>query len=146
MVDRNTIARILVIIGGILQLVYLIAHGGIGFLLFFIFILAAAFAPDDPLLPIAGLTVVSLLLNTFIGFVFMVLWFVWASDPGSRRIALIITGIIGIVLIGLIPAILSFLLFGIEWPISWLFPLMTAFIPGLLVLIGALIAPKPLEA
>ncbi|MFW9830798.1 MAG: hypothetical protein ACFFD8_03405 [Candidatus Thorarchaeota archaeon] len=144
--EKNTISKVLVILGGILQLIYLLANAFFGFILFILLLLGAIFTPGDPLLTLAAMTTVSMLISAFLGFILMILWFVWASNPSTRRKVLIVTGILGILLGGIIPALLAYSTFGTTWPSTWLTLIITSFLPGFLVLIGGLIASKPLEA
>lgn len=146
MVDRNTIARILVILGGVLQLIYLVANGFFGFIVFLLVILAAIFAPGDPLRDLAVMTMASLFLSAFTGFIFMIIFFIFSINPGRYRIWLIIIGIISLILGGVVPASLAYALFSTTWPPVWFALLMTSWLPGLLVIIAGIIAQKPLEA
>ena len=138
--ERNTIARILIIIAGILQLIFLGINGFFTLILMVVVILGSAFSPDDPLLPLATATFLSLALSVPSGFFLMIFYFVFAGNPGKRRKAIIFIGICGFLLGGLIPSVLSFLLLGAFWPFEWLGLLVTSFLPGLLVLISGLIA------
>lgn len=115
-------------------------------ILFVIALLGSLFIPGDPLLPLAGMTIVSMLVSVITGLIFLILWFVWASNPGKYRKWLIFTGFLGILFGGLIPATLAFLLFGLTWPTTWITLIMTSFLPGLLIFIGGLISQSPLEA
>lgn len=146
MVDRNTIARILVILGGVLQLIYLVANGFFGFIVFLLVILAAIFAPGDPLRDLAVMAMASLFLSAFTGFIFMIIFFIFSINPGRYRIWLIIIGIISLILGGVVPASLAYALFSTTWPPVWFALLMTSWLPGLLVIIAGIIAQKPLEA
>ena len=142
---RNTIARILIILGGILQLFYVLNNGFFTMIIFVVILLGAIFVPDDPLRPLALATVLSLGLSIPVGFFLMVFYFVFASNPGKYRKALLFVGVLGFLLGGLIPSVLCYLLVGLIWPLTWVGPLVTSFIPGLLVLVGGLIAQR-LEA
>jgi hypothetical protein len=146
LVERNTIARILVIFGAILQLIYTITNGFFGFILFIIAIIGSIFAPDDPLRTLAGITIATMFISSLIGFIFMIIWFVFASNPGRHKLWLILTGILALIICGLAPAIFAYSLFGTTWPPTWLALIMTSWLPGLLILIGGLIAHKPLDA
>ncbi|MFX0168223.1 MAG: hypothetical protein ACFE89_02600 [Candidatus Hodarchaeota archaeon] len=143
--ERNTLARILIILGGILQLFYILSNGFFSLILFVVVLLGAAFDPDDPLIPLALAAMLSMLLSVPVGFFLMIFYFVFAGNPGKRRKALLFVGLLGFLLGGLIPSVLSYLLVGLIWPLEWLGLMVTSFIPGLLVLIGGLIA-QPLEA
>jgi len=145
-VDRNTIARVLIIMGGVLQLIYLISNGFFGFIVFVLLILVAVFAPGDPLRDLAVMTMASLFLSAFTGFIFMIIFFVFSINPGRSRIWLIITGIIALIIGGIVPASLAYALFSTTWPPVWFALLMTSWLPGLLTLLAGLIAQKPLEA
>ena len=112
MVDRNTIARILVIIGLILQLFYLVANGFFGFIIFVVVILGSIFAPDDPLRDLAVMTMLSLFLSAFLGFIFMIVWIVLATNPGGNRKWLIISGLLAFIINGLVPSFLAYSLVG----------------------------------
>ncbi len=134
------------ILGAVLQLIYLVTNGFFGFIVFILAILGSIFAPDDPLRALAGPTMAAFFLGAFLGFIFMIIWFVFASNPGRTRIWIILTGILAFIICGLIPAALAFTLFGTTWPPLWFTLIMTSWLPGLLVLIAGLIAQKPLEA
>ena len=105
-------ARTLVTIGAWLQLVLWLV--GIA-MIAFTFLL---FLPIwDPLILIVFLLSAGFyFLITIFGIIFMILWFRWRHDPGAHKTGLIVTGIFGLILAG--------------------------FIPGLLVLIGGVIAPS----
>jgi len=138
--ERNTLARIFIIIAGILQLIFLVINGFFSLILMVVVILGAAFSPDDPLLPLATATFLSLVLSVPSGFFLMIFYFVFAGNPGKRRKAIILVGVCGFLLGGLIPSVLSLLLVGTFWPIEWVGLLVTSFLPGLLVLISGFIA------
>ncbi len=144
--NKNLVARFLIIFGAILQLIYLGANSFFTLILFVIALLGSLFIPGDPLLPLAGMTIVSMTISVLTGLIFLILWFVWATNPGKNRKWLILTGFLGILFGGLIPATLAFLLFGTTWPTTWITLIMTSFLPGLLVLIGGLISQSSLEA
>ncbi|MFW9935832.1 MAG: hypothetical protein ACFFDU_10090 [Candidatus Thorarchaeota archaeon] len=144
--ERNSLARILIILGGVFQLIYLISDGFFGLIIFVITILGAVFIPGDPLLSLAAMTMISMFLCVLIGFIFMIIWFVFASNPGRTKIWLLLTGVIALIICGIVPAVLAFSLFGTTWPPAWLAIIMTGWLPGLLVIIAGLIAQKPLEA
>ncbi len=146
MVERNSLARLLIIIGAVLQLIYLVANGFFGFIIFIVIILGSIFAPDDPLRDLATMTMVSMFLCAFLGFIFMIIWFIMASSPGRSKLWLIITGILAFIICGIVPAYLAFSLFGVTWPPTWLALIMSGWLPGLLVLIAGLIAQKPMDA
>ncbi len=146
MVERNTIARIFIILGAILQLIYLVTNGFFGFIIFVIIILGSIFTPGDPLLDLATTTMAWMFLTVVLGFIFMIIWFVMASMPGRSRIWLIITGLLALFLCGLIPGFLAFTLFGTTWPPFWLGLILSSWLPGLLVFIAGIVATKPLEA
>jgi hypothetical protein len=145
-VERNTIARILVIFGAVLQLVYMVANGFFGFIIFVVIILAAVFAPDDPLRDLAVMTMASMFVSSITGFIFMILFFVFASNPSRFRIWLVIIGIFALILGGIVPAYLAYSLFGLTWPQLWFGLIMTSWLPGFLAIIAGIIAKKPLEA
>ncbi|MDO8056560.1 MAG: hypothetical protein Q6361_06840 [Candidatus Hermodarchaeota archaeon] len=138
--ERNTLARILIIIAGILQLFFLVTNSLFSLILMVVVILGAAFSPDDPLLPLATATFLSLGLSIPVGFFLMIFYFVFAGNPGKHRKAVIFVGTLGFLLCGLIPSVLSFLLVGTFWPIEWVGLLVTSFLPGLLVLLSGIIA------
>lgn len=145
MVDRNTIARILVILGGVLQLIYLVSNGFFGFIVFVLVLLAAIFAPGDPLRDLAVMTMASLFLSAITGLIFMIIFFIFASNPGRYRMWLIIIGIIALIIGGIVPASLAFALFSTTWPPVWFALIMTSWLPGLLAIIAGIIAQKTLE-
>ena len=142
---RNTLATILVIIGGILTLIYLGINGFFSLIIFVVILLGAIFTPGDPLMPLAMATQLSLLLSVIIGFILMIVYFIFATNVGRHKKGLLTVGVIGFIFSGLLPSVLSFLLIGTLWPLEWVIPLATSFIPGLLVLLGGLIA-QPDEA
>ncbi|MFX1318774.1 MAG: hypothetical protein ACFE9D_03320 [Promethearchaeota archaeon] len=144
--ERNSIARLLVILGAVLQLIYLVTNGFFGFIIFILVILAAIFAPGDPLRNLAVMTMASMFASSITGFIFMILFFVFASSPGRFRIWLIIIGIFALIIGGIIPTFLAYSLFGLTWPPIWLGLVMTSWLPGLFALIAGFIAQKPLEA
>ena len=144
--ERNSIARILVILGAVLQLVYLVTNGFFGFIIFILVLLAAIFAPGDPLRDLAVMTMVSTFVSAITGFIFMILFFVFASSPGRFRIWLIIIGMFALIIGGIVPAYLAYSLFGLTWPQLWLGLLLTSWLPGFLAILGGLIAQKPLQA
>lgn len=144
--ERNSLARILIILGGVFQLIYLVSNGFFGFIIFILIILGAVFTPGDPLLSLAAMTMISMFLCVLLGFIFMIIWFVLASNPGRTKIWLLLTGLIALIVCGVVPAALAFSLFSTTWPPVWLAIILTGWLPGLLVVIAGLIAQKPLEA
>jgi hypothetical protein len=138
--ERNTLARILIIIAGILQLFFLVINGFFSLILMVVVILGAAFSPGDPLLPLGTATFLSLALSVPVGFFLMIFYFVFAGNPGKHRKAVIFVGVLGFLFGGIIPSALSFILVGTIWPIEWVGLLVTSFLPGLLVLISGIIA------
>jgi hypothetical protein len=146
LVERNSLARILIILGGVFQLIYLIPNGFFGLIIFVVIILGAVFTPGDPLLSLAAMTMISMFLCVLMGFIFMIIWFVLASNPGRTKTWLLLTGLIALIICGIVPAALAFSLFGTTWPPAWLAIILTGWLPGLLVIIAGLIAQKPLEA
>jgi hypothetical protein len=108
MADEKT-ASMLVLIGAILQLVFIIFS-------------AYSVFTALPLLsiPIFGMMLfltVAVIWVVFMifGIIFMILWFMWRKSPSAHKTGLIVTGILGLIL--------------------------AAVLPGLLVLIGGIIAP-----
>jgi hypothetical protein len=146
MVERNTIARILLILGGVLQLIYLVSNGFFGFIVFVLVLLAAIFAPGDPLRDLAVMTMASLFLSAFVGLIFMIIFIIFSINPGRSRIWLIIVGILALIIGGIVPASLAYALFSTTWPPIWFALLMTSWLPGLLAIIAGIIAQKPPEA
>jgi hypothetical protein len=146
MVERNTIARILLILGGVLQLIYLVSNGFFGFIVFVLVLLAAIFAPGDPLRDLAVMTMASLFLSAFVGLIFMIVFIIFSINPGRSRIWLIIVGILALIIGGIVPASLAYALFSTTWPPIWFALLMTSWLPGLLAIIAGIIAQKPPEA
>lgn len=140
--DRNTIARILVILGGVLQLIYLVSNGFFGFIVFVLVLLAAIFAPGDPLRDLALMLMATLFLSAITGLIFMIIFFIFASNPGRYKLWLIIIGIIALLIGGIVPASLAYALFSTTWPPIWFALIMTGWLPGLLAIIAGLIAQK----
>jgi hypothetical protein len=138
--SRNTLVTILVIIGGILQLIYMGINGFFSLIIFVVILLGAIFIPGDPLMPLALATQLSLLISVIAGFILMIVYFIFATNPGHHKKGLLFAGILGFLLGGLLPSVLSLLLLGTYWPLEWVIPLATSFIPGLLVLLGGIFA------
>jgi hypothetical protein len=136
---RNTLATILVVIGAILQIIYIGINGFFSLIVFVVILLGAIFTPGDPLMPLAMATQLSLLLGVIVGFVLIFIYFIFATNVRKHRKGLLVVGFLGFLLGGLLPSVLSLLLLATYWPLEWVIPLATSFIPGLLVLLGGLI-------
>jgi hypothetical protein len=106
MMAESGAARALVIVGAVLQ----IFSGGFRVLLGIIFMLDAAIRrsinPNDPLLPLTEGITTYLLLGALIGLILLILWFVFATKPSKFKKAILATGVIGILLSGILPGLL----------------------------------------
>ena len=115
MADEGT-AGTLVFIAAILQLIFFILFLGLGVwnLLWMLPLLV-----DPFFFLIFGIvfmtSVILFIIWGVFGIIFMILWFMWRSNPSAHKTGLIVTGILGLFLAG--------------------------FLPGLLALIGGIMAP-----
>lgn len=146
MVAERNASRILVIFGIIIQLIYNIFY----FFLFIIYLVAialvGAFDPGDPQLPIAGNLLGSLALAILAGTIFFILWIIFLIKPSKLKIGLIISGIIAIILCGILPGYFSFLLAGAPVLDIYTIIILLGALPGFLALIGGLIAKETMVA
>jgi len=108
----DSTARTLVTVGAWLQLIFWLV--GIG-MIAFTFLMFLPFW-DPMILMIFLFASLFYILITIFGIIFMFLWFSWRKDPSAHKTGLIVTGVLGLFLAG--------------------------FIPGLLVLIGGIVAPS----
>jgi hypothetical protein len=114
MADEGT-SSTLVLIAAVLQLIFFFVL--VVLTAFFAFLLAVvptippSYLPPGSL-PIAEFMTVMLrvtilfVVMTVIALIFSILWFLWRSVPGQHKIGLIITGVIALILAGVIPGIL----------------------------------------
>jgi hypothetical protein len=146
MVAERNASRALVIIGIVIQLIYNIFF----IFLFVIYLVAialvAVFDPLDPQLVLAGNLMGSLALSILAGTIFFILWIIFLIKPSKLKIGLIITGIIAIILCGVLPGYFSYLLTGTPVPDIYTIIILLGAIPGLLALIGGLIAKETMVA
>ncbi|MDO8122836.1 MAG: hypothetical protein Q6364_00435 [Candidatus Hermodarchaeota archaeon] len=146
MVAERNASRVLVIFGIVIQLIYNI---------FFIFLfviyligiaLVAVFDPLDPQLVMASNLMGSLALSILAGTIFFILWIIFLIKPSKLKIGLIITGIIAIILCGVLPGYFSYLLTGTPVPDIYTIIILLGAIPGLLALVAGLIAKETMVA
>jgi hypothetical protein len=112
----------LVLIGAIIQIIFVLLFGGLAGLFAIAIPLFPTLSPSEipPGVTLAELIFVSqLMLGYFVigavlSLIFTIVWFMWRAQPSQHRVGLIITGILGLIF--------------------------TGFLPGLLVLIGGAIA------
>ena len=101
-------ARKWVIAGAVLQILI----GGFRAILGIIFMLDYGIRrnvdPNDPSLPLLGGITSYLILGSLIGLILLILWFFFSSRPVRFQKAISITGIIGILLSGVLPGLLVF--------------------------------------
>jgi hypothetical protein len=146
MVAERNASRVLVIFGIVIQLIYNIFF----VFLFVIYLVAIAFVavfdPLDPQLALAGNLMGSLGLSFLVGTIFFILWIIFLIKPSKLKIGLIITGIIAIILCGLLPGYFSYLLTGTPTPDIYTIIILLGAIPGLLALIAGLIAKETMVA
>lgn len=97
MADEGTAAT-LVLVSAILQLLIAIAFlalGGLG-------VMAAIIFMEPWILLIPAI----ILAMGIPGFIFMILWFSWRSEPCVHKTGLIVTGVLGIIFAGFLPGLL----------------------------------------
>jgi hypothetical protein len=58
-------------------------------------------------LMIFGFTIILYLGMSIFGIIFFILWFVWRKSPSKHKTGLIVTGILGIILAGVLPGLLA---------------------------------------
>ncbi|MFX1562710.1 MAG: hypothetical protein ACFFDP_05335 [Promethearchaeota archaeon] len=102
-------ARALLIVGAILQffvgILYLFLFAG-ELILLGIMELAN---PNDPGIPLTGALVSYFAFGVLIGLVLIILWFIFAIRPSKLWKVIVITGIIGIIMCGILPGLLVLL-------------------------------------
>ncbi|MHA3964465.1 MAG: hypothetical protein AM325_013100 [Candidatus Thorarchaeota archaeon SMTZ1-45] len=64
--------------------------------------------PNDPSLPLLGGITSYLFLGALIGLILLLLWFILATNPGRFQKAISVTGIIGMLMSGILPGLLVF--------------------------------------
>lgn len=112
MADEDT-ARTLVLVGAILQLLIAIGLFLAGGLFMVLLLIAIGFEPEALIaMFIPGVLIVMAIVSLILS----VLWFSWRSNPTGHKTGLIVTGILGLILGGVLP--------------------------GLLVLIGGIVSPS----
>ena len=116
MAEEGTI-RTLVLVGAILQVLFIINY--LYLILFWIpnilpLIIPPEFSWIMPILMSSYYIIFAVFIA--IGIILLIIWLFWRKDPLAHRTGLIVTGVIGLLFAG--------------------------FIPGLIVLIAAIIAPK----
>ncbi len=146
MVAERNASRVLVIFGIVIQLIYNIFF----IFLFIIYLIAialvAVFDPLDPQLILASNLMGSLALSILAGTIFFILWIIFLIKPSKLKIGLIITGIIAIILCGVLPGYFSYLLTGTPVPDIYTIIILLGAIPGLLALVAGLIAKETMVA
>lgn len=115
MADEGT-SSTLVLIAAVLQLIFFFVLAAITALVAFVLtvlptIPPSYLPPDFPPLTEAmnvmwGLTV-QLIVMTVLALIFSILWFKWRNVPSKNKIGLIITGILALIITGIIPGILA---------------------------------------
>jgi hypothetical protein len=146
MVAERSASRILVIFGIIIQLIYNIFYVFLFIIYLVAIVLVGAFDPGDPQLPLAGNLMGSLALAILAGTIFFILWIIFLIKPSKLKIGLIITGIIAMILCGILPGYFSFLLAGV--PVLDIYTIIILFgaLPGFLALIAGIIAKETMVA
>ena len=146
MVAERNASRVLVIFGIVIQLIYNIFF----IFLFVIYLVAIAFVavfdPLDPQLVMASNLMGSLALSILAGTIFFILWIIFLIKPSKLKIGLIITGIIAIILCGVLPGYFSYLLTGTPVPDIYTIIILLGAVPGLLALVAGLIAKETMVA
>jgi hypothetical protein len=146
MVAERNASRVLVIFGIVIQLIYNIFF----IFLFVIYLVAIAFVavfdPLDPQLVMASNLMGSLALSILAGTIFFILWIIFLIKPSKLKIGLIITGIIAIILCGVLPGYFSYLLTGTPVPDIYTLIILLGAVPGLLALVAGLIAKETMVA
>jgi hypothetical protein len=146
MVAERNASRVLVIFGIVIQLIYNIFF----IFLFVIYLVAIAFVaifdPLDPQLVMASNLMGSLALSILAGTIFFILWIIFLIKPSKLKIGLIITGIIAIILCGVLPGYFSYLLTGTPAPDIYTIIILLGAVPGLLALVAGLIAKETMVA
>lgn len=146
MVAERNASRALVIIGIIIQLIYNIFFVFLFVIYLVAIALVAVFDPLDPQLALAGNLMGSLALSFLVGTILFILWIIFLIKPSKLKIGLIITGIIAIILCGILPGYFAYLLTGTPVPDIYTIIILLGAIPGLLALIAGLIAKETMVA
>lgn len=114
MVDEGT-SSTLVIVAAVFQLILLFIFAGLAGLFAIVLPLLPLIPPSElpPGLPLADLLLVSqalfgyMAIAAVLSLIFTILWLMWRGQPSQHRVGLIITGIIGLILTGVLPGLLA---------------------------------------
>ncbi len=107
--EESRAARRWVIAGAVLQIFIGGFEAILGIIYMLDFGLRRIADPNDPSLPLLELIASYLILGALIGLILLILWFVFATNPSRFQKALVVTGIIGIVMSGILPGLLVFI-------------------------------------
>ena len=149
MAERN-VSRILGVFGIIIQVIYNIAFFFLAIIVLVAIALTGVFNPTDPLLEIAGNLMGTLMLSAVAGTILFIIWIIFLVKPSKLKIGMIITGIIAMIICGILPGYNAFLLMSTPvTDITEVYVVILIFLgalPGFLVLLGGILAKETMVA